>query len=324
MIKKILTVFILTAVMSCSKQRIIPDRILVEIIYRMQLTDAVLFTRESYILHKDSMRIYEPEIEKFGYTLDDLRRTFLKCAAENNKLQSILNQVIDKIAAEKEVHKGPARIEKLSENMNTGPDSVSIVSKTVNRHNIEVVLSEQGVYDVSASYFFYRNDSTKNPKMAVWLESRSYKDSIVDRQETDLVKDTVFADYSIRVKFNNPSFNILKIYWIDFEQESGLSKPETPAPLPARPANARIAKRTNIRTKPDTVTRQHLIIKNKSVKYNFEESDTTRLKKEDEFIGPPLPDSLWKNRTADSVTNAADTVERIIAIKRKDSILHEK
>jgi hypothetical protein len=296
----------------------------------MQLVDAVLSTRESHTFHKDSMRIYEPVIEKFGYTIDDLHRTLLKHIAYDNELQSIISQIIEKIKAEKDIYQEPARIEKLSENMNIGSDSISIVSRTVNKHSIEISLSEQGVYDVAASYFFYKNDSTENPKMAVWLESKMYKDSIIDRQEVNLVKDTVFTDYSLRVRFYNPSFNILKIYWIDFEQKNDLSKSKTVTSLPVKPVNnqtVKSKKKTNVKIKPDITTRQHFIIKRKSVKYNFEESDTVSLKERDEFIGPLLPeplDSLAKRAITDSVVNIFDTVNRIMAIKRKDSIKHGK
>ncbi|MDR0725186.1 MAG: DUF4296 domain-containing protein [Prevotellaceae bacterium] len=322
MFKKVFIVFILAvSAVSCSRQRIIPENVLSEIIYKMYITDAVLLTHESSILrYKDSLKIYEPIIEKYGYSFDDLRRTFLKYTASDGKLQSVLKKVLKRIEDEKNIYKEPARIEKLSENMNVGTDSVSILSRTVNRQNIEVRLSEKGVYDISASYFFYKNDSTKNPKMAVWLESAMHKDSVMEKQEICLVKDTVFTDYSARVKFNDPKFNILKIYWLDCEQKPDLAKSEKPA----KTANTRITnpkKKPNLKIKPDTTTRQHLIIRRKSVKYNFEESDTTRLN--DEFVGPLLPSGFDnKDSVTDSVTNVIDTPKQIIAIKRKDSINH--
>jgi hypothetical protein len=326
MIKKILTVFILTATASCTQQKIIPEKTLVEIVYRMQLADAMLLTRDSHLSRKDSMRIYEPMIEKFGYTLDDLHRTLLKHTAEDGKLQSILNRVVERINAEQNNHREDARIEKLSENMNLGSDSSVIVSKTINKHNIEVSLSEQGVYDVSASYFFYKDDSTRNPKMAVWLESKMYRDSIVDKQEVNLVKDTVFVDYSIRVRFNNPEFNVLKVYWIDFEQKDDLSKSKPATSLSTKPAirSSVPTKKTNLKLKRESIIGQHLIISRKSVRYNFEESDTTRIKETDEFIGPLLPDSLVRTKISDSVAKVLDTLNRIEAIKRKDSTVDEK
>ncbi|MDR2382352.1 MAG: DUF4296 domain-containing protein [Prevotellaceae bacterium] len=328
MFKKVFIVFILTASVSCSKQKIIPENVLAEIIYEMYITDAVLLTHESSIMrYKDSLKIYEPVVEKFGYSFDDLRRTFLKYTANDGKLQSVLKKVIKRIEAEKNIYKESARIEKLSENMNVGTDSISIVSRTINKQNIEVRLSEKGVYDISASYFFYKNDSTKNPKMVVWLESAAHKDSVMEKHEISLAKDTVFTDYLARVRFNDPKFNILKIYWLDFEQKPDSSKPAISTSLPAKPANTRTAnqkKKLTVKIKPDTTTRQHLIIRRKSVKYNFEESDTTKLKENDEFVGPLLPDSLLKSKVTDSVTNVIDSVERIIAITRKDSINHEK
>jgi hypothetical protein len=228
------------------------------------------------------MRIYEPLAEQFGYSFDDLRRSFLIYAAQSGKLQSIIDRVSQNIAAEKEIYQPIARIEKLSLNMHPGADSIYILARTVNTHNTEVRLSEQGVYDVSATYRFYQNDSTKNPKMSVWLESRAHKDSIIDRQETLLIKDTAFNDCLIRVTFNNPEFNILKIYWLDCDKQTDTVKLKNP---PKRPGST---KKPAPKIKPDTATRQHYLIKAMSVKYNFEESDTTRPK---EFVGPPPPSS---------------------------------
>jgi hypothetical protein len=323
MMKKIVfTIFILITFVSCSRQKIIPEKILAEIIYQMQITDVVLLTRETSMRHIDSIRIYEPIIEKFGYSLDDLRETFLKYTAKDGKLQDVFKLVIAKIDDEKNIYQEPARIEKLSENMNVGADSISISSRIMSKQNIEVRLSEQGVYDVSASYFFYKNDSAVNPRMAVWLESRMHKDSIIEKQEVILVKDTVFNDYSLRVRFNNLDFNILKVCWLDFDNKLEAPKPAiSSSSLSKTPANKQIInskKTSTTKIKPDTVTRQHLIIKRKSVKYNFEESDTTKLKERDEFVGPPSPFEFLD--TKDSVSNAIDTLERIIAIKRKDSI----
>ncbi|MDR1340046.1 MAG: DUF4296 domain-containing protein [Prevotellaceae bacterium] len=314
--RKFCIVFILTALISCSKQKIIPENTLAEIVYEMYITDAVLATHEPSIFHRDSMRIYEPVVEKFGYSLEDLRNTFLKYTGQDGRLQSVLAKVGKKIEDEKNIYQPVARIEKLSENMNVGADSISTVSRSVNKHSAEIRLSEQGVYDISASYFFYKNDSAKNPRMSVWLESKAFKDSVMDKQEISLIRDTVFRDYSAKVKFSDPTFNILKIYWLDCDNEPETIKPLTPTSQQA--ANRRIAgarKKTGTKIKPDTTTRQHYIIKGMTVKYNFEESDTTRLK---EFIGPVLPDFLPKSGIRDSVIKSVDTIERIMAIKKQD------
>jgi hypothetical protein len=320
MTKKIFIVFIAIAFVSCSKHKIIPENTLAEIIYEMNVVDAVLTARETRaISDNDSVRIYEPIVEKYGYSLDDLRMTFLKYTVKDGKLQSVLKKVSGIIETEKNIYKEPARIEKLSENMNPGADSIRIVLKKASKQNIEIRLSEQGVYDISASYFFYKNDSTKNPKMEVWLESKVANDSIIEKQEINLVKDSAFNDYSIRVNFNNPKFNILKIYWLNFDGEPDLSNPI----IPVRKAINNQVKKTNAKIKPDTITRQNLIIRRKSVKYNFKESDTTKLKETDMFTGPPtLMEFNGKNNITDSVTTLTDTVKRIIAIKRKDSLTY--
>jgi len=278
-------IFIFTVFVSCSRQRIIPEKILVNIIYDMHITDAVLTTNESSLLfntNRDSIRIYEPLVEKYGYNLEDLRRTLLKYATKEGKLQSVHDKVVAKIEAEKNIYRPMARIEKLSKNLTIGADSVYIKIRTFNKRNIDVRLEEQGVYDISASYFFFKNDSTKNPKMLVWLESALSKDSIMDKQEIELVKDSVFADYSARVRFNKPNYNLLKIYWLDFDESL------IPKPAPIKPVDTKKQNKKQAEIKKDTITKQHFIIKNMTVKYNFEEtaSDSIKIKENNEFIGP--------------------------------------
>jgi hypothetical protein len=283
--KSVVLIFIFTVLVSCSKQKIIPENTLVEIIYNMHITDAVLSNKESSLYSiRDSMRIYEPVIEKYGYNIEDLRRTFLKYATKDGKLQAVHDKVIKKLEAEKTIYQPMARIEKLSENMTIGADSVYVKSRTFSKRNIDVKLSEQGVYDISANYFFFKNDSTKNPKMIVWLESVMNKDSIMDKQEIQLVKDSVFTDYSARVRFNKPNYSLLKIYWLDFDENLNLST----KPVAIKPANVKSKIKKPADIKKDTVTKQHFIIKKMTVKYNFEESesDSIKLKENIEFVGP--------------------------------------
>jgi hypothetical protein len=285
MTKKFYIAFLLIVFTACSGQKIIPEKTLINIIYEMYIVDAVLLTHDSRSLYKDSLRIYEPVVERFGYSVDDLHRTLLKYTAKDGKLQSVIDSVIKKVTSEQDIYRPVARIEKLSENMHVGADSISIVSKTVNKYNTEIILSEQGVYDISASYFFHKNDSTKNPRMAAWLESRTFKDSITNKQEKILKKDTVFSKYSVSVKFSDPSFNILKIFWIDCDVKE-------PAPAGREPVTRNpVGKRTvstlkKAKVKTDTITKQNYIIAKMSVRYNFEKSDVPG----NEFIGPLLPD----------------------------------
>ncbi|MDR1897482.1 MAG: DUF4296 domain-containing protein, partial [Prevotellaceae bacterium] len=228
---KKLFIALLLVFVSCSKT-LIPENTLAKILYEMYLTEAIIASQgelQSSVI--DSTRVYEPIIEKYGYSLTDLRKTMIAYAAKKDKLPSVYEKVRAMLADEKRIYQPLARIEKLSKNIYIGSDSIMVKSRSFNKRPFNLItLTEQGIYDVSASFFFFKNDSTKNPKMTVWLESRLHKDSIVGKQEADLIKDSLFNHYSLKVAFNNPDFNQLKGFWLDFEEKvdsTKLTKPDS-------------------------------------------------------------------------------------------------
>ncbi|MDR1896233.1 MAG: hypothetical protein LBR10_05530, partial [Prevotellaceae bacterium] len=95
---------------------------------------------------------------------------------------------------------------------------------------------------------------------------------------------------------NNPDFNQLKGFWLDFEEKvdsTKLTKPDSnkKQTLITKPTLKTAPKKTEPKkVKEDTVTRQHFIMKGMTIKYNFEESDSTKLTTDD-FIGPPPEES---------------------------------
>lgn len=72
MISVLLTVGVMLAATSCRKPRIIPDNTLSEIFYDAFLTNAYISEER---IKTDSLAMYEPIFEKYGYTVEDLQYT---------------------------------------------------------------------------------------------------------------------------------------------------------------------------------------------------------------------------------------------------------
>ena len=275
---------------SCSDE--IPSDTLTHILYEMYLTDAVLGKRG--FSPGDSVRVYEPIAEKYGYKLADVKKTLVKYATVEGKTQDLFNSLDNMIKAEKEKYIEAARLEKLASNFYSGADSIAVKSRTFNKQSINITLEEKGIYDISAKFLFMENDSTRNPKMTVWLESRDHADSVVNRREIALSKDSVFSAYSLRIHFDDPKFNQLRGYWLSFDESPSIKdKPaekSVPLNLKRKPDDKYRSMQSKRKEEP---YRQNYIMKEMNVRYNFAASDSVKT---------ITPDSLQNNKTSpDSV-----------------------
>lgn len=286
----VITILVSILLASCSKSKTIPDKKLVNILYDMYLLDAVTYNT-GISNYDDSVRVYDPITEKYGYSVDDLNRTLRKHILKDGQLQKIFEKVNVKIAAEKKKWEPEARIEKLSQNQFRGTDSMVINSTVFSPRGFNVKLDEIGVYDVSAEFFFFEDDSTKNPKMTVWMSSQRHRDSVVNKQEISLEKDTVYKSYSLRITFDDPEFNLLKGNWVEYDQDTSKNIAKE---IELKEVNIKQAKNTKPVRQPvkplinKKVPIQHFKMKALNIKFNFDESDSTKMKG---IIGPlpPIP-----------------------------------
>lgn len=292
MMKKFCVILFCALLGACSG-RYIPEKILVEILYDMHLTDAMLTT--DGLNDVDSMKIYEPIAAKYGYRFDDINRTLMHYALQNNKLPEIYGKVKTKIENEQSIYRPQARIEKLSQNLYPGVDSLTIASPIRSKRPFDLTLDEQGVYDISASYRFFADDSTKNPRISVWLESTT-RDT-VQHQEITLEKDTLVQEYSFRIIFKDPKYNRLKGFWLNFDEDPPKKTNEI------KPPQIRSKKNKPV---PPPVKKplQHIDIKKMLIKYNFEESDSTR-------VILPQPDTMFYASKDTAVKISTDTAVKV-------------
>ena len=72
LIRTILLLTLFATLAACNKPRVIPDQRLADIFYDIYLTNAYV---DRHDISLDSMMLYEPIFEKYGYTVEDLHLT---------------------------------------------------------------------------------------------------------------------------------------------------------------------------------------------------------------------------------------------------------
>lgn len=110
-------VFVLLAltVLSCGKARVIPRGKLVDIYAEMFLTDQWLRDNQDVKKTADTLLVYEPIFNRYGYTTDDYLKTVEHYMREPDKYAKILKNTAKKLEKkEKEIQKKIEAIERAS------------------------------------------------------------------------------------------------------------------------------------------------------------------------------------------------------------------
>ncbi len=110
-------VFVLLAltVLSCGKARVIPRGKLVDIYAEMFLTDQWLRDNQDVKKTADTLLVYEPIFNRYGYTTDDYLKTVEHYMREPDKYAKILKNTAKKLEKkEKEIQKTIDAIERAS------------------------------------------------------------------------------------------------------------------------------------------------------------------------------------------------------------------
>lgn len=103
------------AVLSCGKARIIPRGKLVDIYAEMFLTDQWLRDNQDIKKTADTLLVYEPIFNRYGYTTDDYLKTVEHYMREPDKYAKILKNTAKKLEKkEKELQKTIEAIERAS------------------------------------------------------------------------------------------------------------------------------------------------------------------------------------------------------------------
>ena len=205
-----LTAGVLLSAMSCRKARIIPDSTLSKIFYEAFLTNAYLAEKRP---STDSLELYEPIFEKYGYTVEDLQYTIGNFSKRKSaRLGNVVEVAIARLEAEGTVlDRETAILDTIDARARRRftrtlvADTLRTVYKLSDTTRLHVTVDslQRGDYEVS---FAYNIDSLdKNGRMRIYIRSerqdstlRVELNNLMQRRTDRTVSHTVKNDGSLR------------------------------------------------------------------------------------------------------------------------------
>ncbi len=167
----------LTLFAACSKPKIIPDSRLADIFYEAFLTNAYIGEKR---LRLDSLKVYEPIFERYGYTIEDVQYTFGNFSKRKSaRLGDVVEVAIDRLESEGEWYNREVRILDTIDARARRAFSRVIYLDTlveVNRLRdtsrllIKIDSLLPGEYEVSFDYFIDSLDKNRGQRVIIELE----------------------------------------------------------------------------------------------------------------------------------------------------------
>lgn len=171
---------------ACSRHRIIPDDRLAQIFHDAFLTNAYVGTQG---VATDSLRLYEPIFERYGYTTDDVHYTIGNFSKRKSaRLGDIVERAIAQLEKEGKVYNRRVavldtidRVALRTFRRTVRTDSLLHVGALRDTARLDLTCPvEPGRYDLTLSYRVDSLDAnTEGLRYALWLETR-------DGRRTDL------------------------------------------------------------------------------------------------------------------------------------------
>lgn len=178
--KRVLIILLVAiSFVTCSKPKIIPDDRLADIFYEAFLTNAYIGEKR---LRLDSLRIYEPIFERYGYTIEDVQYTFGDFSKRKSaRLGDVVEVAIDRLEAEGEWLNREVRIlDTIDARARRAFSRVIYLDTLVevrrlrdtSRLCVKIDSIKRGDYEVSFSYFIDSLDKNRGQRVIIELERR--------------------------------------------------------------------------------------------------------------------------------------------------------
>ena len=196
---------------ACARHRIIPDEKLAMIFRDAFLVNAYLSTES---LSGDSLNVYEPIFDRYGYTVGDVQYTVASFSRRKSaRLGDVVNRAADLLEQEGGVFDREVAV---LDTVNSAArrrftrtlrsDSLLRVARLADtaRLRIRIPAAQPGDYTVSYRYRIDSADGNRNVRAGVWFEradsSRTGSYTMLMRREADeSFSRTLTADTSVRV-----------------------------------------------------------------------------------------------------------------------------
>ena len=163
-------------VVACSGPKVIPDNILVNIFHDAFVANAYITEAN---VNSDSLYIYEPIFERYGYTMSDLQHTLTTInERKSSRISDIMHRVSEKLESE---YKDEQRkiivldtIDNFAKRAYTRTvysDSLIRVNKLRDTSKLRIHLKDliEGEYTVSFDYYIDTLDENRNSRVEAYL-----------------------------------------------------------------------------------------------------------------------------------------------------------
>lgn len=161
---------------SCSGPKVIPDKDLVNIFHDAYIANAYI---SENVKNSDSLYIYEPIFERYGYTMEDLQHTIMTFTERKSAMLSdLMHEVNSRISAEakEEARKMVVldtidNIAKRAYTRTMYSDTLIRVKKLKDTTKLRITLEDivPGEYTVSFSYLIDTLDENRNSRIEAYL-----------------------------------------------------------------------------------------------------------------------------------------------------------
>ena len=163
-------------VVACSGPKVIPDNILVNIFHDAFVANAYITETN---INSDSLYIYEPIFERYGYTMSDLQHTLTTInERKSSRISDIMQRVSEKLESEYKDEQrkiiGLDTIDNFAKRAYTRTvysDSLIRVNKLRDTSKLRIHLKDliEGEYTVSFDYYIDTLDENRNSRVEAYL-----------------------------------------------------------------------------------------------------------------------------------------------------------
>ena len=220
MSKMAAAVLLCAAVAACARHKIIPDKVLASIFHDAFLTNAYIENRH---LRLDSLDIYSPIFEHYGYTTEDVQYTIGNFSKRKNaRLGDVVEETIRRLEEEGRYYEQEAAVLDTIDNIarrtfrrEVYADSLIRVGRLRDTGRLRIVVDDirTGEYKIDFDYIVDSLDETSVRRAVFVFEKRDSSEtgrqlqSLYRNKRTEHVSRTMTADTSARrLKINLMEF----------------------------------------------------------------------------------------------------------------------
>lgn len=166
---------------SCTSRRaeeknkdLIPADKLVDILTDFYLTDGLMAIPEVFLQHqdKDTMKVYQEVIGKYGYSLENVTSTVRHYFLTNpKKLKRVYNRVLMNLTEyESLLQAEAAETRPEPENLWLGNTSYALPEEGItNQLYFDFAIPDTGTYTLSLAVVLFADDQSERPRITVWF-----------------------------------------------------------------------------------------------------------------------------------------------------------